>query len=164
MPENPELKENTKLVKVRRSFNYPYLLIGLGILAVIVVMVLLFFGKQLMRAWKIFVLKRAHKKFIERFFRLMRDISGNNPNNTPEQVLAVWKRYLEKLEKKPVSKLTTKEILVLHNNSDLKEHLRNIDRNIYGGEKGKDLFGSFDYLMRFSVDVYNDRIREIKNG
>ncbi len=164
MPENPELKENTELVVVRKSFNYPYLLIALGILTFIGLVVLLFFGKQLVRAWKIFLLKRSHKKFIVRFFRLMRDISGGNPTNTPEQVLAVWKRYLEKLEKKPISKLTTKEILVLHNNSDLKDHLRIIDRNIYGGEKTKDLFGSFDFLMRFSVDVYNDRIREIKNS
>jgi hypothetical protein len=164
IPENIEMKANTELVKIKKQFNYPYLLIVLGILTIIGLIGLLFFGKQIFRAWKIFLLSRAHKKFIQRFFSLMRDVSGNNPVNTPEHVVAVWKGYLEKLEKKPISKLTTKEILVLHNNSELKNNLKIIDRSIYGGEKGNDLFASFDYLMRFSVEIYNEKIREIKNG
>jgi len=94
----------------------------------------------------------------------MRDVSSNNPNNTPDHVLAVWKGYLERLEKKPFSKLTTKEVLVLHNNSQLKDNLKLIDRSIYGGEKGNDLFASFDYLMKFSIEVYHQKIKEIKHG
>jgi hypothetical protein len=116
------------------------------------------------KAWKIYRLNTAHKKFVARFFNLMRDISSNNPTNTTEHVLAVWKRYMERLEKKPISKLTTKEILVLHSNGQLKENLKLIDRSIYGGEKGNDLFASFDYLMKFSVEIYKQRISEIKNS
>ncbi len=163
MPENPEMKSNTDLAKISRQINYPYILVGLGILIVLGLVVILFFGQQIARWWRVFLLQRAHRKFIERFYNLMRDISGNNPSNTVEHVLAVWKNYLEKLEKQPISKLTTKEILVLHANEQLRDHLKRIDRSIYGGEKGNDLFSSFDYLMRFSVDVYNDKIREIKN-
>jgi hypothetical protein len=164
IPENPELKENAEFVNIHKQFNYPYLLIGLGILGIMGLIVMLFFGKQLVKAWRVYRLKQGHKRFTKRFFNLMRDISGNNPSNTIEHVLAVWKNYLEKLERKPISKLTTKEILVLHNNSELKENLHIIDRSIYGGEKGNDLFSSFDYLMRFSVEIYNDKIKEIKNG
>jgi len=164
IPEDPKLKENTELVKIEKQFNYPYLLIALGILAVVALVVLIFFGKQLARAWRVYLMKRSHKRFTTRFFSLIRDISGNNPTNTPEGVLAFWKRYMEKLEKKPISKLTTKEILVLHNSSELRENLRVIDRSIYGGEKGTDLFSSFDFLMRFSVEIYESRIREIKDS
>ena len=164
IPENPELKANTDLVNVKKQFNYPYLLVGFGIMAFAALVVVLFFGKQLVKLWKMYRLNRMHKKFIERFFNLMRDVSSNNPSKTPEHVLAVWKQYLERLEKKPISKLTTKEILVLHSDSQLKDNLSMIDRCIYGGEKGNDLFKSFDYLMRFSVEIYNQRISEIRNG
>ncbi len=164
IPEKPEMKANANLVKINRQFNYPYLLIALGIVMVIGLTLLLFFGKQLSTAWKIYRMKRTHRKFIEQFFNLMRDVSSNNPSKTPEHVLAVWKRYLERLEKKPISKLTTKEILVLHSNGQLKENLKSIDRIIYGGEKGNDLFASFDYLMKFSIDIYHQKINEIKNG
>ena len=164
IPEKPEMKSNADYVKINRQFNYPYLLIALGVLAVIGLTLLLFFGKQLSTAWKIYRMKKIHRKFIEQFFNLMRDVSSNNPSKTPEHVLAVWKRYLERLEKKPISKLTTKEILVLHSNGQLKENLKLIDRSIYGGEKGNDLFASFDYLMKFSIDIYHQKISEIKNG
>jgi len=164
LPENPELIANTDMVAIQKQFNYPYLLIGLGVLLVLVLITSLFFGKQLAKAWKVYRMQRTHKKFIERFFNLMRDVSSNNPSKSPEHVLAVWKRYMERLEKKPISKLTTKEILVLHSNSKLKENLRLIDRCIYGGEKGKDLFASFDYLMKFSIEIYDQRIYEIKNS
>lgn len=164
LPENPELKANTNLVGLQKQFNYPYLIIVAGVLLFAGLVVILFFGRRLSRWWKAYLMQRAHKKFIENFYYLMRDVSGNNPANTPEHVLAVWKIYLEKLEKKPISKLTTKEILVLHNNALLKDNLKVIDCSIYGGEKGNDLFASFDYLMRFSVDIYNEKIREIKQG
>lgn len=164
IPENPEFLANTELVNINKQFNYPYFLIGLGVLFFIAFIIVLFFGKQLAKAWKVYRMKRTHNKFIERFFNLMRDASGNNPSKTPEHVLAVWKIYMERLEKKPISKLTTKEILVLHNNSQLKENLRLIDRIIYGGEKGNDLFAGFDYLMKFSIEIYEQKITEIKYG
>ncbi len=164
LPENPELKSNTNLVEIDTQFNYPYLLIGLGVLVIISFISALFFGKQLMKAWKIYRLKRAHKKFIVQFFNLMRDTSSNNSNNKPEHVLAVWKIYLEWLEKMPISKLTTKEILVLHTDEQLKENLKLIDRSIYGGETGNDIFTAFDYLMKFSIEIYDQKIIDIKNG
>lgn len=162
IPEKIELKANTNLVSTDKQFNYPYFLIGLGFILLVILIVALFFGTRLATMWKIYRMRRIHKKFIERFFNLMRDVSSNNPKKTPEHVLAVWKRYMERLEKKPISKLTTKEILVLHNNGQLKENLRSIDRSIYGGEKGNNLFASFDYLMKFSIDTYKLRISEIK--
>lgn len=164
IPETPDIRANLNYVDMHKQFNYPYLFIGLAILFILSLAITLFFGKQLAKAWKIYRLKRGHKKFTERFFNLMRDASSNNPSKTPEHVLAFWKRYLERLEKKPISKLTTREILVLHGNSQLKDNLRVIDRSIYGGEKGNDLFSSFDYLMKFSIEIYNQRIQEIKNG
>ena len=163
MPEKPEFLANTDLFNINRQFNYPYFLIGIGGFVFLSFIVLLFFGKQIAKAWKVYRIKRIHKKFIVRFFNLMRDVSGNNPGTTTEHVLAVWKNYMERLEKKPISKLTTKEILVLHNNGQLKENLKLIDRCIYGGEKGIDLFASFDYLMKYSIKICDLKITEIKN-
>lgn len=164
IPEKPEMKANTDMVDVRKAFNYPYLIIGLVVVLILGGILILFFGKQILRALKVYRMQRIHKKFITKFFNMMRDVSGNNPSNTTEHVLVYWKNYMEKLEKKPISKLTTKEILVLHNETELKDNLKLIDRSIYGGEKGNDLFTSFDYLMKFSIEIYNQKIAAIKNG
>jgi hypothetical protein len=159
-----ELKTNSSYADIDKKFNYPYFLIASGVMVFLGILVMLFFGKRIIKAWKIRSLRRSHKKFIKVFFALMRDATGNNPANTVEHVLAVWKQYIEKLEKKPISKLTTKEILVLFNNTELRKSLQRIDRSVYGGEKGQDLFASFDYLMNFSVVIYEDKINQIKNS
>lgn len=164
IPENPELRANTDLLKIKKQFNYPYFLLALGVLSLVALIVILFFGKRIIKYWKVYRLNRIHNKFVKRFFNLMRDISSNNPNSTPEHVLAVWKQYMERVEKKPISKLTTKEIAVLHTSSQLKDNLRMIDRSIYGGEKGNDLFQNFDYLLKFSIKIFNQRIEEIRKG
>lgn len=164
IPNPPQMMANTELVSIGQQFNYPYLLIALGIVMVIALVVIIFFGKQVRKAYRIYMMNHFHKRFIKRFFDMIRDVSGANPVHTPEHVLATWKGYMERLEKLPISKLTTKEILVLHQNSTLKDNLKAIDRSIYGGEKGNDLFASFDYLMNFSIEVYHEKVKEIKSS
>jgi len=164
MPQNPEPKSNTSMVAIRKAFNYPYLLIALGILFFGSLTMALFFGKRLLRAWKIRRLRKAHNKFTHRFFVMMRDVSSNNPSTTPEHVLAEWKKYIERLERKPISKLTTREILVLHPDETLRENLRKLDRVIYGGERGHDLFACFDQLMKFASDIFESKVQSIQNG
>jgi hypothetical protein len=51
IPETPEMKANAGLIKLNKQFNYPYLLIILGILLIISMAVALFFGNQLFKAW-----------------------------------------------------------------------------------------------------------------
>jgi len=164
MPQNPEPKSNTSMVTIRKAFNYPYLLIALGILFFGSLTMALFFGKRLLKAWKIRRLRKAHNKFAQRFFVMMRDVSSNNPSTTPEHVLSEWKKYLERLERKPISKLTTREILVLHPDETLRENLRKLDRVIYGGERGHDLFACFDQLMKFASDIFESKVQSIQNG
>ncbi len=164
IPEKPEPKSNTAMVKIKKAFNYPYFFIAMGVVLFGLLITALFFGKRLVKAWKIRRMKKSHSKFTQRFLELMRDVSGSNPTTTPEHVLTEWKKYVERLERKPITKLTTREILVLHPADVLKENLRTLDRVIYGNEQGHDLYHSFDKLLSFSVEVFNEKIQAIQNG
>ena len=164
IPKKIKLIANTDYVPVPQKFNYPYLLIGLVILLLTGVVIAVFFGKRIVKSFRIYRLSQRHKRFTKKYFALMRDTSSNNPANTPEHVLAVWKQYMERLERKPISKLTTKEILVLYPEEALKNTLKSIDRMIYGGEKNYDLFNNFDRLMNFSTTIFQQKIEHIKNS
>ncbi len=164
MPEKPELKANTELIEIKKQINYPYIFIALGVLIILILAIIIFFGKSITRWWKLYRMNRAHKKFIERFHELMKQISGSGPEEAAEHTLAEWKRYMERLEREPYSKLTTREILAIHPESELKEHLHNIDVSIYGGKKGTDLMKSFGFLMHFAVRIFNEKVEEIKMG
>ncbi len=164
IPKEPKLKEDAELVPVKKAFNYPLFFLVLGIIIAVGVLITIFYGKSLYRAWKVFRLQRAHKRFVARFFDMIRNVSSNNPAVEVEHVLAVWKQYMEKLERKPFAKMTTTEITRSYSEPELKEQLRYIDRTIYGNEKSSVLFKAFDYLLKYANERYHKRIEEIKNG
>ncbi len=164
IPKDPKLREETNLVPVKKEFNYPVFFLVLGIILAVIILIAVFFGKSLYRSWKVFRLQRAHKRFISRFFGMIRDVGSNNPTVEVEHVLAVWKQYMEKLERKPFAKMTTTEITRSYAEPELKEQLRYIDRNIYGNERSTALFKAFDYLLKYADERYHKRIEEIKNG
>ncbi len=159
-----QLKENTNLAEIPDKFNYPYVLIGLGAFSVLVILVILLFGRMIRKSYRIYMLKKSHKRFIKAFFAYMRDVTSNNPKNSPEHVLAYWKMYMEKLERKPFSKLTTKEIISQYKSDKLKDILKLIDRCIYAGESSEKLFNSFDFLLKFTSKRFQSHIRNLKKG
>lgn len=164
MPQKPALKTNTTFVKVRKAFNYPILLTVVGVIVFVLVLVLILFGKKLQKTWRVYRMRRAHRKFTANYFNLIRDVSSNNPSKSIEFVLNVWKSYMEKLEKEPFTKMTTKEIVKVHQNDQLKETLTQIDGGIYGNVKMADLFNKFDYLMKFAVERYHIKVEEVQHG
>ncbi len=164
IPQNPALKTNTNFVKVRKAFNYPIFLFSVGVIAVLVLIVFIFFGKRLQKAWKIYRMRKSHHKFTSNFFNLIRDVSSNNPSKSTEFVLNIWKKYMERLEMEPFTKMTTKEIINMHHNDQLKQTLKQIDGGIYGNIKMSDLFNKFDYLMKYAVERYHIKVEEVKNG
>ena len=71
---------------------------------------------------------------------------------------------MEKLNRLPFTKLTTKEIQTIYPDKDLKTSLIRIDRAIYGGLQFGEVPESFDYLRRVSEDSYHTKVEEIRNG
>jgi len=155
------LQETIGYQKVSKAFNYPYLLIALGIILVIAILVAVFFGKKISRRFKVYRLRRAHLKFLEKFKLLQNE--GFDSSDKAEHLLGFWKAYLERLEGMPYTKLTTKEIVILEQNREFKETLRLIDSNIYGEFKSSDMNGLISKLKEFGIDRFSQKIDELKH-
>lgn len=164
MPDSVKLKENTTYVKISDRFNYPVFMIILAILFLIVLAGLLFFGKRLSRWIRILIMKRSHKRFIKRFYLKLGAVRDGSAGIDPEDVLGEWKKYMEKLEREPYTKLTTKELIGLHADQRLKDNLRSIDRYIYGNIKERPLHEHFEKLLEYSIERYEVRLKELKDG
>lgn len=159
LPDSLNLIENTVYKEVSLQFNYPYLIAGFIIFVVLVIMVIVLFGKQIKRKYVLFKLKRSHNKFIKAFKKAITD-SELHIENT----LFQWKKYMEKLEKFPYTKLTTKEILSIEGNLDIKQELRSIDKVIYGNEREKEIDRRFENLLGFTDRRYREKVEKIKYG
>lgn len=156
------VKETIDYQKVDKAINYPYLLIGLGVLIVIAILIAVFFGKEIRRKYKLYRLRKAHLKFLEQFKTLLD--GGLESSDKAEHVLAFWKGYLERLEGMPYTKLTTREIVTLEQNQEFTDTLRQIDSNIYGEFRKSDIKDSITRLKEFGIDRFAKKIEELRHA
>ncbi len=154
--EQLPLKENTAYQPVLIQFNYPILIIVLGVLLIAIIVFIFVFGKKIRRYFKIKRLQKNHRLFIEKYSEYLNMIGKKYDRNEVETLVFVWKKYLEKLEAVPYTKMTTKETLTVIGEEGVAQNLNAVDRAIYGNHSLKmdTLEGLLEYAnIRFSTTL-----------
>ena len=164
MPDSVTLQENTHFQPVALQFNYPYLIIALVTLGVILLIILFVYGKEIRKRVQLYRLKKKLEKFKVQFEKEIELLQDKPSKKQIEQTLKCWKLYMEGLEKVPYTKLTTREVIILQQNSSLEGTLKSIDRNIYSKAAASALQNDFDFLKDYAIDRYNHRTEVIKNA
>ncbi len=156
--------EEVAYTEVEKKFNYPYAIAG-SILAMGLIVVLgLVFGKPLNRHYQLYRLKRSYKQYEKEYNSTLQAYESGN-DVRPETLLNIWKKYMEQLEKVPYTKLTSKEIVALHQNgSDVKNILRPIDRGIYGRLSENRMAQSFRDLQGVARSRYQEKVKEVRHA
>lgn len=130
--KNLTLKSNTLYERVLTQFNTFILMIVAGILLVSAIIGWIFFGKRIIRYFKIKKLEKKYQQFVQAFTKQTEEVSQTFSREKTESALSVWKKYLEQLERKPYTKLTTREIVKIEADTVLGNSLAMIDNAIYG--------------------------------
>ncbi|MBK6264152.1 hypothetical protein JKA74_03810 [Marivirga sp. S37H4] len=152
------LKTDTNLAVTDKEFNYPLLIAIVIVILILIVLIIVFFGKKIRLKWKIWQLERKHRKFLEQF-----KPQAEHPQvDEVEKLLFRWKNHLEKISLKPYAKLTTKEIHSLHQDEDLYQNLKQMDRSIYSSAKNDNLSAAFEFLIGYADYIFNERIKELQ--
>ncbi|MFT6871817.1 MAG: hypothetical protein ACJAVN_000820 [Roseivirga sp.] len=164
MPDSVSLAETSAYMPVSLQFNYPYWVIGLIILGIVVLIVMLVWGNQIQKRIKLYRLNKQLLKFKEQFDIEIEQLNADTTKLKIESVLKFWKGYMERLEKIPYTKLTTKEIVLVQKSTSLEETLKSIDKNIYSPIEVTALQNDFEFLKDYSEDRYNHVTEVIKNA
>lgn len=159
IPDSVALKTNTEYMEVPMAFNYPYYTIGLVAVAVLLLVVWLVFGKTIKKKLITYRLKKQYERFLLDFDQLV-----HQPSSACEQVLKLWKTYMEKVTANPYKKLTTKEIIQIASDTSIEEALKNIDRNIYGPKDETLLANAYQKIKETASNSYHQKLDEIANG
>lgn len=157
------LKETTAYREVDFQFNYPYLVFGLLIFFIILVLVLIFYGKEIRKKIILYRLRKTHEKFVATYEDMIHKISGPEAKHHSEHALNYWKKYMEKIEKIPYTKLTTKEITAFNNDYNFHSTLKSIDKNIYGRFNPLDINAGLVELKEVANIKYEEKVEEVKN-
>ncbi len=151
--EQLPLKTNTTYQPVFFQFNYPIALIVLGGFVVLIIVIVFVFGKKIKRFFKIRRLRKNHRAFMEKYAQYLNMIGKKYDRDEVETLVFIWKKYLERLEAVPFTKLTTKETLKIIREENIGQHLMAVDRAIYGNHalSMDKLEGLLEYAnLRFS--------------
>lgn len=132
-PDTLQLTADADLTPLPQEFNYGYLTVALGIVGVMAAAIYILFGSLLRQRWQRYLLARYHTRFLTAYNQLTRNLGPESTGDTTNQAIVSWKKYLEALEKKPYTSLTSREIADRIGDDRLAGALHETDRMIYGG-------------------------------
>ncbi len=160
--QNVPLKVNTAYQKVSYLFNYPILIIVVTVLLVTVIVVWIIFGKRIRTYFRLKRMHKAHQNFLEAYSSYVENINTTFSSITAENALSRWKKYMEQLEARPYTKLTTREVMQLEKNESLAKNLHAVDGAIYG--HSTNIIDSLENLKVYADERFAKKVEEVKHG
>lgn len=160
--QNLPLKTNTAYQLVPFLFNYPILVIVVVTLLVLALAGWLIFGKRIRKYYRIKRMEKAYQKFAGAFTQEIEQIRQSFSPVRTESALVEWKRYMENLEARPYTKLTTRETMRMENDDSLGAHLHTLDGAIYG--RNTSVIEPLESLKQFAQQRFNKKLEEVKHG
>ena len=159
--KNLPLKSNTLYERVRMQFNTLILMIVLGVLLVAGIITWIFFGKRIIRHYKMKRLEKKYLKFLGEFNDQIESASKVFSREKTEAALSSWKKYLEQLERKPYTKLTTREVVKMDDDKNLGITLAAIDNAIYGHQTA--VAEPFSALKLIAQQRFTKKLEQIRH-
>lgn len=156
------LRINAAYEPVGNTFNYP-LAIAIAFGLVLIVAILWFlFGGKIKRHWLIKRLQKKYTRFAVDYSIVLQKLGADFNPGSAEAAVIIWKKYLEDLERIPLTKLTTREAIGILKETSLEKSLRTIDRVIYGNSTAT--IEPFNHLRTFADRTFQKKLEELKNG
>ena len=159
-----DVKADAILIATPEKLNYPHLIAIIASALAILLLLYKMFGSIFITRYKLFILRRAHNKFIKDYDELVIQFNGTNELRLIEQILTGWKNYLTRLEDIPINTYTTTELIHLFEQDELESTLQSIDRSVYGGMITIDINESLQVIKRFTNRRFQSRRRAITGG
>ncbi len=160
IPEQLQFKENNVYQPLEKPFNWfvfgavvSGILLGIGILFFV-------FADRIKR---LFRKNREKIRWIqfERKWKRLSESLQQNPNQTlADEVIGLWKGYLEHLRSQPIQEWTSSEIAAALEDKEVFKALRSIDIIIYAGGEG-DTSAATSYLLEVARANYKATLNQI---
>lgn len=158
IPQEPIFQPNNVYQPIAKGFNYPLaigIVIGLGILAGAT---LFFFGQHIRYRWQVWLEKKRFKRFSKNWERAQSVFASQPTMENADELLGLWKAYMEHLNQKPFRDWTTTEIADFLENKEIIKDFRAIEMIIYAGKKGEDLPQACSNLLNICTHSYQQKI------
>ena len=162
IPEQLVFQQNNIYQSLEKSFNW--IIIGLivgGILLLLGVIYFLFADK-FQEYWKERREKRRWQQFEKRWKTQTALLTENPSIESADEVIGLWKGYMESITGLPVKEWTSSEIGERMGNLEIFKALRAIDLIIYAGQSSESEEAT-TYLLKVAREKYQEKQTKIKH-
>lgn len=156
------LKTNTQQQELPIHFNYVIAGFIIMVLAAVLLLCWVLFGKRIKAYFTARRLKKNYARFSAEFDNLLQQLHQQFRTATAEAATALWKKYVESLTGKPLTRLTTKEIYEMLKNDSIHDALRQIDRSIYGFEHR--VTEPLESLKQQASRLFHEKLQQVEHG
>lgn len=160
--EQLPLKMNTAYQEVSYDFNIWLMVFLITVLLALVLIVWVLFGQKIQRYFIIKRMQKNHAYFLDTYNAFVAQLRINFSPPATESALVTWKNYMEKLDARPYTRLTTPETQRLVKEPALAEHLKLIDKAIYGHDTT--VVDSLENLKHFADQQFHRKVKEVQHG
>lgn len=161
IPQVLTFKETNRYQTIPQDFNYPYLIIGLSLFLLILITMILVFGKKVKRYWLVHKEKRRQKKFLVLWNTTKSAFIAQPSLEAADELLGLWKDRMENLTGKPFKEWTATEIAAHLEKPTLLQDFRKIELIIYANRPAGDIEESCQNLEEISTSTYHQKIKRI---
>lgn len=162
IPEQPTFKENNVYQSIDKKWNW--ILFGfIGGTFLIVLGVLYFlFAEQIKLLLKKYHEKKRWTRFEKKWNQNSRALQNENSIETADELLGLWKGYMESITGMPVKEWTSSEIGDKLSDLKIFNSLRAIELIIYAN-KGNQIEEACAYLLKIAHQTYEKKLTNIKH-
>lgn len=159
LPDVLTYQENNAYQKISTGINYPLIILVITIGLVLLVVAFFLFGNRIHDAWLIYLEKRKRKRFLVRW-QLAKERLARQPDlSSADELLGLWKSYMESLTGSPFREWTTTEIAEHLNQPDVVKTIRDIEIIIYADKVSDNLDNACQTLTDISENTFNQKIK-----
>lgn len=163
IPEELVFQENNIYQPLEKSFNWIIIGIVIGGILLLLGTLYFLFADKIQEYWKERREKRRWAQFEKRWKAQTALLTEAPSIESADEVIGLWKGYMESITKLPVKEWTSSEIGERMDNPEIFKALRAIDLIIYAGESSKSEEAT-TYLLEVAREKYLDKQTKIKHG
>lgn len=163
IPDVLTFQETNSYQKITQPFNYPYLVLSFAAISVALLALAYFFGNNIKHTWKAYWERKRWKRFQEKWDTAKNNLLEQPSVSRADELLGLWKGYLEKLTGRPYKEWTATEISKHLHNPDILKDFRKIELIIYANRITEDVHMACENLLQVSNNLLEEKLKNIHN-
>lgn len=162
IPEQPVFQENNVYQPIETTFNWLLAVLIAGGVIILLGGFALLFAKRIKALFKRNREKLRWLQFERKWKKLTGLLTQNPALELADEVVGLWKGYLESITDLPFQEWTSSEISEALEDKEIFKALRSIDMIIYAGKEAK-TEDATNYLFEVAKTKYQEKLNQIRN-